>query len=107
MLHPTKFTQKEVQDLKQMDVHEIIEEETKVINLKDNHLPKGLTLLEDLFDFNDMPKKPKREPLKADIDEYNLGKMDNPKLIKLSKSLPPDQKLKYVELMREFQDVFA
>ena len=27
--------------------------------------------------------------------------------IKLSKSLPPDQKLKYVELVREFQDVFA
>ena len=28
-------------------------------------------------------------------------------MIKLSKSLSPDQKLKYVELMREFQDVFA
>ena len=28
-------------------------------------------------------------------------------MIKLSKSLPPDQKLKYVELMREFQDAFA
>lgn len=72
MLHPTKFTQKEIQDLKQMDLDEIIEEETKVINLKDNHLPKGLTL-EDLFDSNDIPKKPKMEPLKADIEEYNLG----------------------------------
>lgn len=27
-------------------------------------------------------------------------------MIKLSKSLPPDEK-KYVELMKEFQDVFA
>lgn len=28
-------------------------------------------------------------------------------MIKLSKTLPPDQKLKYVELIKEFQDVFA
>ncbi len=47
MLHPTKFTQKEIQGLKQMDLDEIIEEKTEVINLKDNCLPKGLTPLED------------------------------------------------------------
>lgn len=57
MLHPTKFKQEEIQDLKQMDLDEIIEEETEVINLNDNHLPKGLTPLEDLFDSNDIPKK--------------------------------------------------
>lgn len=107
MLHPTKFSQAEIKELKQMDLDEIIEEETEVINLKDNHLPKELTPLEDLFDSNDIPKKPKMEPLKADIEEYNIGTQDNPKLIRLSKSLPLDQKLKYVELMREFQDVFA
>ena len=60
-----------------------------------------------MFDPNDIPKKPKMEPLKVDIEEYNLGTRDNPKWIKLSKSLPPDRKLKYVELMREFQDVFT
>lgn len=90
-----------------MDLDEIIEEETEVNNLKDNHLTKWLTPLEDLFDSNDIPKKPKMEPLKADIKEYNLGTQGNPKLIKLSKYLPLDQKLKYVGLMREFQDVFA
>lgn len=47
------------------------------------------------------------EPLKADIEEYNLGTKETPKMINLSKSLPLDQKLKYVELMREFQEVFA
>jgi len=47
------------------------------------------------------------EPLKADIEDYNLGTQDDPKMVKLSKSLPPNQKLKYVEPMREFQDVFA
>lgn len=34
MLHPTKFTNKEMQDLKEMDIDEIIEGESKVINLK-------------------------------------------------------------------------
>ena len=62
-----------MQNLKQMDVDEIIEEESEVINLKDNHLPKGLTPLEDLFDSNDIQNKPKMKPLKADIEEYNLG----------------------------------
>jgi len=70
-------------------------------------LPKGLTPLEDLFDFNDIPKKPKMEPLKANIEDYNLGTEEKLKMVKLSKSLPPNKKLKYVELMREFQDVFA
>jgi len=75
--------------------------------LKENHFPKGLTPLEDLFDFNDIPKKPKMEPLKVDIEDYNIGIEEKPKIVKLSKSLPPDQKLKYVELIKEFQDVFA
>ena len=77
-----------------MDIDEIIEGEYEVINLKDNHLPKGLTPLENIFDFNDIPKKPKMEPLKVDIEDYNLGTKENPKIVKLSKPLPPDQKLK-------------
>ena len=102
MLHPTKFTKKEIHELKETDVDEIIEGESEIINLKDNHFPKGLTPLEDLFDFNDIPKKPKMEPLRADIEDYNLGTEDDPKLINLSKSMLLDRKLKYVELMREF-----
>ena len=47
------------------------------------------------------------EPLKADIEDYNIGTEENPKMVKLSKTLPPDKKLKYVELIKEFQDVFA
>ena len=73
MLHPTKFTNKEMQDLKGIEIDEIIEEESEIIDLKDNHLPKGLIPLEDLFDFNDILKKPKMEPLKANIENYNLG----------------------------------
>ena len=107
MLHPTKFTKNEIQDLKEVDVDEIIKGESEVVNVKDNHFPKGLTPLEDLFNFNDIPKKPNMEPLKADIEDYNVGTEENPKMVKLSKYLPPNQKLKYVELIKEFQDVFS
>lgn len=88
-------------------IDEIISAETEVINLKDNFLPKGLTPLEYLFDSNDVPRKPKMEPLWSDIEECNVGTDGNPKLIKLPKSLPPTEKVKYIELLKEFQDVFA
>ena len=45
--------------------------------------------------------------MNAAIEEHNIGTAENPKMIKLSKNLPPDQKLKYIDLFKEFQDVFA
>ena len=63
--------------------------------------------MEDLFDSNDVPRKLKMEPLKSDIEECNIDTDENPKLIKHLKSLPPTKKVKYVELLKEFQDVFA
>ena len=47
-------------------------------------------------------------PLKtAILGQVKSGTGEKPKIIKLSKSLPPDQKPKYVDLFKEFQDVFA
>jgi len=63
--------------------------------------------LEDIFDSNDILIKPKMQPLNAEIEDCNIGTTENPKMIKLSKALPPEQKLKYIELFKEFQDVFA
>ena len=97
--HPTKFTKSDVENLEKVEIDEIINQDTKVINLKDNFLPKGLTPLEDLFDSNDVPRKPKMEPLKSDM-ECNIGIDENPKLIKLSKSLPPTEREKYIELLK-------
>jgi hypothetical protein len=81
--------------------------ETEIIQLKDNFLPVGLTPLEDIFDSNDIPRKPKMQPLDARVEECNIGTIKKPKIIKLSASLPPDQKPKYIDLFKEFQDVFA
>ena len=63
--------------------------------------------MEDLFDSNDVPRKPKLEHLKSDIEECNIGTDENPKLIKILKSLPQTENVKYIELLKEFQDVFA
>ena len=107
MLHPTIFDNKNMQELKQMNLEEIAEAEVEVIELKDYFLPTGLTPLEDIFDANDVPRKPKMQPSNAAIEDCNIGTTERPKMIKLSQSLPPDQKPKYVDLFKEFQDVFA
>ena len=60
-----------------------------------------------MFDFDDVAKKPKIEPIESDIEECNIGSKDKPKMIKLSKTLPAHMKLKYIELFKEFSDVFA
>jgi len=57
--NPTKFKKSDVQNLKQVEIEEIINEDSEIINLKEKFLPKGLTPLEDLFDSNDVPRKPK------------------------------------------------
>lgn len=107
MLHPTIFYAKNMQGLKKMHVEEIAETEAEIIDLKDNFLPASLTPLEDIFYANNVTKKPNMQPLNAAMEDCNIGTEEKPKMIKLSKSLPPDQKPKYVDLFKEFQDVFA
>ena len=43
----------------------------------------------------------------CNIEECNIGTEDKPKMIKLAKSLPADMKKKYIDLFKEFIDVFA
>ena len=47
------------------------------------------------------------EPLRSDIEECNIGTELKPKMIKLSKALPHQEKENYIALFNEFQDVFA
>jgi len=107
ILHPTIFNKNNIQEIQQISWEEVADAEAEVIQLKDNFLPTGLTPLEDIFDSNDVPRKPKMQPLNAAIEECNIGTVEKPKIIKLSASLPPDQKPKYIDLFKEFQDVFA
>jgi len=104
---PTKFTRVEIDSLENVEIEEIMVDEPEILNLKNNFLPKGLVPLEDLFDSNDVARKPKMEPLRADIKEVNIGTKDKPKLIKISKVSPLEEKVKYINLFKEFQDVFS
>ena len=70
-------------------------------------MPSGLAPLEELFDFNDVANKPKLEPVETEVEECNIGSEETRKMIKLSKTLPARIKLKYIELFKEFSDVFA
>jgi len=102
ILHPTIFNNTNIEELKHMHLEEIAKTEAEIMDLKDNFLPAHLTPLEDMFDANDVPKKPKMEPLNTAIEEYNIGTAEKPKIIKLSNSLPPNRKPKYVDLFKEF-----
>ena len=78
-----------------------------MLQSKNLSFQKGLVPLEELFDLNDVAKKPKLEPIEAEVEECNIGSEQKPKMIKLSKTLPAHIKLKYIELFKEFSDVFA
>lgn len=68
--------------------------------MKDNGFHRGLVHLEELFDFNDVAKKPKIKPTGADVEECNIGTKEKPKMVKLSKSLPSAEKQKYIEIFK-------
>ena len=82
-------------------------DELETLHSKDESFPSGLAPLEELFDLNDVAKKPKLEPVETEVEECNIGNEEKQKMIKLSKNLPAYIKLKYIELFKEFSDVFA
>lgn len=78
-----------------------------VLQLKNNVIPKGLIPLGELFDQDDVAHKPTLQPTEKGVEEVNIGTAANPKLVKLSKALPPKIKDKYISLLSSFADVFA
>jgi hypothetical protein len=78
-----------------------------IFHLKRNIIPKGLVPLEKLFDNNDVAKSPKITVNEGDVEDCNIGTPEDPKIIKLSRTLSPQVKDKYIKLMKEFPDVFA
>jgi hypothetical protein len=63
--------------------------------------------LERLFDQNDIPLKSTLQPQLEEVEDCNIGSNESPKLVKLSKYIPIEQKKKYTELLKEYKDVFA
>ena len=61
----------------------------EVLQLKDNIIPRGLIPLEELFDQDDVARKPSLVPTNKGVEDINLKTIDKPKLVKLSKVLSP------------------
>jgi hypothetical protein len=79
----------------------------QIIQLPSNHIPRGLIPLERLFNGNDVAVKGRVSDEDADTAECNIGTPDEPKFVKLSRSLTTEQRVEYTELLKEFADVFA
>ena len=79
----------------------------EVLQLKENVFPKGLIPLEELFDQDDVARKPSLVPTEKGVKDVNIGTAENPKMVKLSKALPPQVKEKYISLLSSFSDVFV
>jgi hypothetical protein len=99
----------EINSVNIVDLEELVEDEldADVLQLKSNIFPRGLVPLEYLFDNDDVAKKPKIEAHGQEVEDCNIGTEEKPRMVKLSKSLPPEQKLKYIELFKEYLDVFS
>jgi ribonuclease HI len=64
----------------------------QMLVLKNNQIPKGLIHLERLFNKDDIPSKTTLQPQPEEVEDCNIGTVDNPKMVKLSKFLSVDTK---------------
>jgi ribonuclease HI len=78
-----------------------------IVQLPNNHIPKGLVPLERIFDRNDVAVKGKISNDDVDVAECNIGTEQDPKFVKLSSSLSREKRAEYTELLKEFSDVFS
>jgi hypothetical protein len=67
--------------------------------LKNNQIPKGLIPLERLFDQNDMPLKSTLQPQPKEVEDCDVGTAKEPRIVKLTKYLPPEMKTKHANLL--------
>jgi ribonuclease HI len=58
-----------------------------IVLLKINIIPKGLVPLEKIFDNNDVSRNPKITVNEGDVEDFNIGPPEDPKIMKLSRKL--------------------
>ena len=63
--------------------------------------------MEDIVYNNDVAKSSRVAPRDDKVEECNIGIEADPMVIKISKNLTKESKEKYIELMKEFHDVFS
>jgi len=78
-----------------------------IVQLPNNHIPKGLIPIEILFDQNDVPYKATQKEDQSTVCKHNIGSPGQPRYINLSTCLSAAQNVEYYNLMKQFADVFA
>jgi hypothetical protein len=78
-----------------------------IVQRKSNIIPKGLVPLEKIFDNNDVARSPKIIVNERDVEDSNIGTREDLKIIKMSRTLSPEVKERYIKLIKEFPDVFS
>ena len=79
----------------------------RMLLLKTNQIPIGIIRPERLFDQYDIPLKSTLRPQPKEVENCNVGTNENPKMVKISKYLLAQIKSRYVELLKQYKDVFA
>ena len=62
--------------------------------------------LERLFDNNVVYLRPVNQSSDENVISCNIGTNHEPKLVKISKVVSEEQRQKYVDLIKEYSDVF-
>jgi hypothetical protein len=78
-----------------------------IMQLKNNIIPKGLVPLEKFLTTMMWPRALKLLQVMKMLKIATSETQEDPKIIKLSKTLSPEVKQRYINLMKEFPDVFS
>lgn len=97
-----KFKNAFIDDVSDSDEQDIEVNQTDVLQLKDNVIPRGLIPLEELFDQDDVARELTLVPSDKGVEYLNIGTVDQPKLVKISKTLSPESKAKYLKFISKF-----
>lgn len=79
----------------------------EVVQLKTNKIPKGLVVLETIFDNHDRAQVHMNEHSAKDLEEINLGTKETPKKVNIGKKLSPEIRKNLIDLLRKYRHVFA
>lgn len=80
---------------------------SKILQLKWNIIPRKLVPLERLFNKDDIVSKPMALKIDNQIEDYNIGSEEGPQMIRLSKGIPLQYRLRYLNLFKIYKDVFS
>ena len=89
----------------------IIDDEEHHAEMKyDNFIPRGVRMLDKMFDLNEKFRRlanVKTHSSTLQFELINLGDEVNPKFVNLGKCCSPTKRDRFVRLFKQYKDVFA